>query len=367
MTGPRFTPLVESLPSTVPFVGPETQERARGAAFRARIGANENVFGPSPKAVAAMADAAAEVWKYGDPENHDLKVALAAHHGVSPDNIVVGEGIDALLGYLVRMLVEQGTPVATSLGAYPTFNFHVAGFGGRLATVPYADDREDPESLLALAARERAPLIYFANPDNPMGTWHDAAAVQAMIEAVPDGALLVLDEAYIEFAPEGIAPPIDAGDPRVIRLRTFSKAYGMAGARIGYGIAERSLATAFDKVRNHFGVNRIAQAGALAALADHAWLAHVQQSVVAARGRIAAIARANGLIPLASATNFVAVDCGRDQPYARAVLDGLIARGVFVRMPLVAPQSRCIRISAGTPTDLDVLAEALPEVLAALL
>jgi histidinol-phosphate aminotransferase len=199
-----------------------------------------------------------------------------------------------------------------------------------------------------------------------MGTWHDAATVQAMIDHVPDGSLLVLDEAYIEFAPAGLAPSIDIGDPRVIRFRTFSKAYGMAGARIGYGIAEKNLASAFNKERNHFGVNRMAQAGALAALADHAWLAGVQQSVVVARGRISAIARANGLIPLASASNFVTVDCGRDQPYARAVLDGLIARDVFVRMPFVAPQNRCIRISAGTAADLDILEEALPAVLASL-
>jgi histidinol-phosphate aminotransferase len=363
MTGPRYTPLVAGLPSTVPFVGPETQERARGRPFRARIGANENVFGPSPKAVAAMTAAAAEAWKYCDPENYDLKQALARHHGVAPANIVVGEGIDGLLGYLVRMLVSDGTPVATSLGAYPTFNFHVAGYGGRLVTTPYVDDREDPEALIALAARENAPLLYFANPDNPMGTWHDAKTVQAMIERVPDGTLLLLDEAYIEFAPDGLAPPIDADDTRVIRLRTFSKAYGMAGARIGYAVAEKNLATAFDKVRNHFGVNRIAQAGALAALADSEWLAHVQQSVEAARRRIAAIARANGLAPLASATNFVTVDCGRGQPHAKAVLDGLIARDVFVRMPFVAPQNRCIRISAGTAADLDILEQALPSVL----
>ncbi len=366
MTAPHYTPLVESLPSTVPFVGPETQERARGRAFRARIGANESVFGPSPRAIAAMAAAATEVWKYCDPENHDLKAALAAHHGVHPDNIVVGEGIDGLLGYLARMLVEGGTPVATSLGAYPTFNFHVAGYGGRLVTVPYRNDREDPESLLVLAAREKAPLIYFANPDNPMGTWHDAATIQAMIEAVPDGALLILDEAYIEFAPAGVAPPIDVDDTRVIRFRTFSKAHGMAGARIGYGIAEKSLALAFNKVRNHFGVNRIAQAGALAALGDQDWLAHVQRSVETARGHISSIARANGLEPLASATNFVTVDCGRDQAHAKAVLDGLIERDIFVRMPFVAPQNRCIRISAGTPDDLALLEAALPEVLAGL-
>ena len=215
-----------------------------------------------------MADAASDVWKYGDPENHDLKTALAAHHGIAPENIVVGEGIDGLLSYLVRMFVEPGVTVATSLGAYPTFNFHVAGFGGRLVTAPYVDDHEDPESLLSLAKREAATLIYIANPDNPMGTWHDAVKMQTMIDAVPEDALLILDEAYSEFAPDGTCPALDVSRPNVIRMRTFSKAYGMAGARVGYAIAEEGLATAFNKVRNHFGVNRIAQAGALAALAD---------------------------------------------------------------------------------------------------
>ncbi|MGB0410635.1 MAG: pyridoxal phosphate-dependent aminotransferase [Pikeienuella sp.] len=352
---PRYTPLVASLPSTVPFVGPETQERARGSVFRARLGANECVFGPSPLAIKAMADAASDVWKYGDPENHDLKTALAAHHGIAPENIVVGEGIDGLLSYLVRMFVEPGVTVATSLGAYPTFNFHVAGFGGRLVTAPYVDDHEDPESLLSLAKREAATLIYIANPDNPMGTWHDAVKMQAMIDAVPEGALLILDEAYSEFAPDGTCPALDVSRPNVIRMRTFSKAYGMAGARVGYAIAEEGLATAFNKVRNHFGVNRIAQAGALAALADQDYLASVVAQVATARDRIAAIAKANGLTTIPSATNFVAIDCGRDGAYAKAVLDKLIANNIFARMPFVDPQNRCIRVSAGRPEDLDAL------------
>ncbi len=363
MTGPRYTPLVASLPATVPFVGPETQERTRGTPFRARIGANESVFGPSPKAIAAMEQAAAEVWKYGDPEVHDLKHALAAHHGVRPENIVVGEGIDGLLGYLVRMLVAPSDSVVTSLGAYPTFNFHVAGFGGQLHTVPFKDDAEDPDALLARARETRARLVYLANPDNPMGSWHPAATIAETIGNVPDGTLLILDEAYIDVAPDGIAPPIDATDPRVIRMRTFSKGYGMAGLRVGYGIGHPDLIRSFDKVRNHFGVGRIAQAGALAALADQAYLAEVRARVASARTRIAAIARDNGLTPLPSATNFVTIDCGRDGAFAKAVLDGLIARGVFVRMPFVAPQNRCIRISCGTDADLDFLAEALPEAL----
>ncbi|MEM7269954.1 MAG: pyridoxal phosphate-dependent aminotransferase [Pseudomonadota bacterium] len=364
MPGPVYTPLVDSLPATVPFVGPETQERAKGATFAARLGANESVFGPSPKAVAAMAEAAGEVWKYCDPENHDLRVALAEHYGVRPSNIMVGEGIDGMFGYLNRMLVEDGVTVATSLGAYPTFNFHVAGYGGRLVTAPYVDDKEDPDSLIDLATREQASLIYIANPDNPMGGWHSEETIQAMIEAVPEGALLCLDEAYVEFAPDGVAPPIDVNDKRVIRFRTFSKAYGMAGARVGYAIAHEDLATAFNKVRNHFGVNRIAQAGALAALADQEYLTEVKAKVAASRDLIGEIAADNGLQALPSATNFVAIDCGRDGDFAKRVLDGLIARNIFVRMPFVAPQNRCIRVSAGQPEDMGLFAEALPAALA---
>jgi histidinol-phosphate aminotransferase len=361
---PRFTSVVAPLPSTVPFVGPEAQERARGGTFRARIGANENVFGPSPNAIEAMRRAAPDCWMYCDPENHDLKAALARDLGLDFDNVVVGEGIDSLFGYTVRMFVEPGDVVVSSLGAYPTFNFHVAGFGARLVTVPYVDDREDPASLLDAVRRERPKLVYFANPDNPMGSWWPAGAVQALIDGLPEETVLVLDEAYIEFAPAGTAPRLDVSRPNVIRYRTFSKAHGMAGARVAYAIAEANLAKAFDKIRNHFSVNRIAQAGALAALADKAWLADVVGRVNRAKERIGAIARENGLVPLPSATNFVAIDCGRDGAFARRVLDGLIARGVFVRMPGVAPQNRCIRVSAGTDADLAIFAEALPQALA---
>ncbi len=349
----------------MPFVGPETQERARGQAFKARLGANESVFGPSPDAIQAMADAARDAWKYCDPENFDLKAALSAHHGMPAENIVVGEGIDGLLGYLVRLLVEPGDAVVTSDGAYPTFNYHAAGFGGVLHKVPYAGDFEDPEALIAKALETKAKLVYLANPDNPMGTWHGADLIQAVIEAVPEGTVLALDEAYIELAPDGTAPAFDIDDPRVIRFRTFSKAYGMAGARVGYGIGEAGLIRSFDKIRNHFGVNRIAQAGALAALADQAWLAEVQARVAAARERIATIARANGLTPLPSATNFVTIDCGKDGDFARAILKALIERDIFVRMPFVPPQDRAIRISAGTARDLDVLAAVLPDAIAA--
>ncbi|MEM6391043.1 MAG: aminotransferase class I/II-fold pyridoxal phosphate-dependent enzyme, partial [Pseudomonadota bacterium] len=236
MKAPRFTPLIASLPASVPFVGPEAQERAMGRAFTARLGANESVFGPAPEAITAMEEAARDVWKYGDPENHLLRNALATHHKIAMENIVVGAGIDGLLGALARLLVQPGTPVVTSAGAYPTFNYHVLGYGGALHQVPYRDDAEDPEALLSKAREVDAALIYLANPDNPMGSWHSAQTIQAMIDALPAGAVLCLDEAYGEFAPEGTLPPLDMRNPQVIRMRTFSKAYGMAGARIGYAM-----------------------------------------------------------------------------------------------------------------------------------
>ena len=364
MTKPALTTLAQSLPASVPFVGPEAQERQMGRLFTARLGANESGFGPSPKAIAAMQNATGEVWMYGDPESHDLRHALARHHGVAPENIMVGEGIDALLGLLVRLYVGPGDAVVTTAGAYPTFNYHVAGFGGVLHTVPYTGDHEDPDALLAKATEVAAKLIYIANPDNPMGSWHDAATMTNMIDRLPAGCMLVLDEAYVELAPAGTAPAIDPGAPNVMRMRTFSKAHGMAGARVGYALGAADVINGFNKVRNHFGMCRISQEGALAALEDTDWLAHIQTEVATARDRIAAIARANGLTPLPSATNFVAIDCGRDGDFARAVLAALVADGVFVRMPFVAPQDRCIRVSCGTKSQIDAFEAALPRALA---
>ena len=366
MTSPRYTKLIDSLPAKVPFVGPEAQERAQGFGFVARLGANESVFGPSPKAIAAMQAAARDVWMYGDPELHNLRHALAAHHRVAPENIVVGEGIDGLLGYLVRLLVAEGDPVVTSLGAYPTFLYHVAGFGGQVTTVPYKDDHEDPEALLAAARATGAKLLYLANPDNPMGTWHKAEAIERLIAALPPETVLILDEAYADTAPQEAIPAMDVSHPRVIRMRTFSKAYGLAGLRVGYAIGHHELIRAFDKIRNHFGMGRIAQAGALAALKDQDYLNQTVKKISQARSEIARIVQDNGLTPLPSATNFVAVDCGRDGAYAAALLNELTKRGVFLRMPAIAPLNRSIRISCGDAAMLAHLEAELPKALAAL-
>ncbi len=245
----RYARLVDALPSVVPFVPPEALERRIGAKLRLRIGANESNFGPSPRAVAAMAAAAAQVNWYCDPEGFALREALAARHGVARGNIVLGSGIDDLLGLIVRAVIDPGDAVVMSHGAYPTFAFHVNGFGGRLTTVPYRDDRNDAAALVAAARQSGARLLYLSNPDNPTGSWLAAADQASLIAALPAGCLLVLDEAYADFAPAGALPETDPEDPRLIRLRTFSKAHGMAGARIGYAIAPQETIASFDKMR----------------------------------------------------------------------------------------------------------------------
>lgn len=355
---------IASLPQSAPFVGPETIARAMGRDLPLRLGANEQRFGPSPRAVAAMRAAAADVWMYGDPEGHDLRAALAARHGCPPAHIVLGEGVDALLGLILRLTVARGDRVVLAQGTYPTVAFHVAGCGADLRAVPYLNDGADLPAMAQMVRDVGAKVVYLANPDNPMGSHHSAADVAAFLEALPDSCLLILDEAYIDFAPAGTAPNLAPDDPRVIRTRSFSKSYGLAGLRLGYAICAAPLARAFDLLRNHFGVGRLVQAAGLAALDDHAHLAAVIAGSVAARARLAEIAADNGLRALPSATNFTCLDLGGDGNRARACVAALAQRGIFVRMPIATPQNRCLRISHGTDPDLDQLAEALPAALA---
>lgn len=365
MRAPRLTDIISKLPHLVPFVGPEAQERARGEPFLARLGANESQFGPSPKAIQAMQAAAVESWKYSDPECFELRAAIAALHGVGLENVVIGEGIDGLLGLAVRIAADPGSPIVTSDGAYPTFNFHAASQGAQLIKVPFRDDHEDLDALLGAACSADARIVYVSNPDNPMGTWSSARRLDDLIGRLPGGVLLLLDEAYCDTAPPDAIPHIDISNGQVLRLRTFSKAYGLAGARIGYAVGASPLIATFEKVRNHYGINKMGQEGALAAVHDQAYLAEVVTKIARARDRIAAIARDNGLKPIPSAANFVAMDCGHDAAFAARVLGELLNRGVFARKPMVPPLDRCIRVSCGRDNDLDVFAKVLPEALAA--
>ena len=206
-------------------------------------------------------------------------------------------------------------------------------------------------------------MLFVSNPNSPMGTWWSAGEIGRLIADLPPGVLLLLDEAYFDTAPAEAVPPLDMENPQVLRFRTFSKAYGLAGVRIGYALGEPGLASAFDKIRNHYGVNRIAQAAALAAIEDQAYLAEAVGRIRAAKQRLVHVALDNGLTPLPSGTNFVTMDCGRDGSFAQWLLDALIERDVFLRKPMVPPMDRCIRISCGHDADLDVFAIELADAL----
>ena len=363
---PAFAAIPDGLPATVPFVGPEQIERETGQGFLARLGANELTLPPSPLVAEACARAVqGQSMLYPDPSNFGLRNALAAHLKRPAEEILIGEGIDGLLGTIARLFLGPGDIAVTSEGAYPTFNYQVAGAGARIATVPYKNDAEDPKALAAKVVETGAKLVYFCNPDNPMGTWHSARKVEAFVKSIPADCVVLLDEAYAEFAPKGTLPPLTFRRPNLIRLRTFSKAYGLAGLRVGYAIAAPAVVAGADRIRNHFGVNRLAQVAAQAALADPAHTSRTLATIASGRARLSGIADANGLVPLPSATNFVAMDCGKDGAFARRILEELALRRVFIRMPGPAPLNRCIRVSVGREDEIDLFEAVLPEALKA--
>jgi histidinol-phosphate aminotransferase len=360
----RPTSAVEAIPATVPFVGPEQLMRESGRSELLRLGANESAFGPSPKAIAAMTAELSRLSWYGDPESLDLRDALAAKHRCSPDQVTIGSGIDDVMGLAVRAFVAPGAAALTTRGTYPTFNYHVVGYGGRLLLAPYRDDGMlDLDAMLDIARRERPAIVYLANPDNPSGTFITRDAMARFFERLPHDSMFLLDEAYADFVEETDLLPPNFED-RIIRMRTFSKAYGMAGARIGYGLASAANVEIFQKIRLHYGINRNAQIGALASLEDQAFRDYVVRETALARDDYYALARELTLGYVDSCTNFVCIDLGTAER-ASAIMNELLRRGVWIRKPGAAPLDRYVRVSAGTPEMRLEFAEAFRAVLAA--
>jgi histidinol-phosphate aminotransferase len=359
---PQPTPQIRDVPATTPFVGPEELARRVGRTSLVRLGANESAFGPSPRALAAMRESLTLTSLYGDPESFELRTALAARHACGIENVVIGAGIDDLLGLIVRTYATRGDVALMSHGSYATFTYHVVGYGLTLATVPPHDDGSIDIDALAAAARERRPkIVYLANPDNPSGTFASSDDVARLRAALPPGTLFVLDEAYADFVAPGALPP-DGVDAHTIRLRTFSKAHGMAGARIAYAIASAEAIATFQKIRLHFGVSRTSQIGALASLDDPEFIAGVVAEVTRGREDYRALAARHGLRTLPSHTNFVCVEVGtREQ--AEAMVHGLLERGVFVRKPGAPPIDGFIRVTVGTPAERAIFAAQFDAVL----
>src|SRR5579871_3981652 len=252
----RPTPAVEAIPATTPFIGPEQLMRDAHQSELVRLGANESAFGPSPKAIAAMAGELPRLAWYGDPDSLDLRDALGKKHGCRPQQILVGAGIDDLMGLAVRAYVAPGDAALATRGTYPTFNYHVVGYGGRPVFVSYRDDGTlDCDALVAAARREAPKIVYLANPDNPSGRFLSRDDIASLCRALPHDSLLLLDEAYADFVDDDELLPTTFED-RLVRLRTFSKAYGLAGARIGYALATEPVIETFAKIRLQYGVNR---------------------------------------------------------------------------------------------------------------
>jgi histidinol-phosphate aminotransferase len=362
---PRFpqpTAQVASIPAMTPFVAPEELARRVGRSELLRLGANESAFGPSPRAIAAMRDAVALTSWYGDPESLQLRAALAARHGCAVEEVVVASGIDDLIGLIVRGFCAPGAACVATRGTYPTLFYHLNGYGGR---AEFAEPNENggivPENIVDAVRRSGAKLVYIANPDNPSGSFADRATLAALREALPDDVLLFLDEAYADFVTRDELPP-DAIDPRTIRTRTFSKAYGMAGARVGYALASADMIATFQKLRLHFGVNRTAQIGALAALDDDAFMRGVIAEVERGRDQYHALAAAHALPSLPSRTNFVCIGIG-SKAQAEAMVAALLELGVFVRKPWAPPIDGFVRVTVGTVAERAAFAERFAEAL----
>lgn len=360
---PAPAPAIAALSLNRPFVAPEELARLAGHASLLRLGANESAFGPPPRALAAMRDSLSHVSWYGDPESSDLRAALAQRHRCTPENIVVGAGIDDLLGMAVGGYLAPGDIAVATFGTYPTFAYHVTTRNGRIESIPYDFDGSIAlGALFERAKATRARLVYLANPDNPSGSFIERPALERALDSLPDNTIFILDEAYADFAASSELLP-DRIDPRIVRMRTFSKAYGLAGARIGYALADSEVISTFNKIRIQYNVNRTAQFGALAALDDVSFVAGVVVEVAEGRAEYAGLGERLGVPTLPSMANFVNFDLGTRER-AEATLAALMRKAVFVRKPAAPPLDRCIRVTVGTPEERAAFARHFADVLA---
>jgi histidinol-phosphate aminotransferase len=340
--------------------------RARFGAAIAELGSNENPLGPSPHALEAMRAALAESWRYPDPRGASLKAALADRLGVDVPRIALGNGSHELLMLLAQCFADPARSIVFSQYGFAVFPIATAAAGAQAIRVP-ALPREHASApfghdLDAIAAAVRADtrIVYLANPNNPTGTWFDDDALAAFLARVPTDVLVVVDEAYHEYvdAP-GLGSALRHADrhPNLIVTRTFSKAYALAGLRVGYLVAHPSVVAVLERLRESFNVNNVALVGAQAALADREHLARARAFNLAERGWLADALGARGYACLPSQTNFVLVDLARD---AAELERHLFERGVIVRPMGGYCLAQTVRISIGSRDENQRLLDALP-------
>jgi len=329
---PLVPPYVASLTPYVPGKPIEEVEREYGVTNVAKLASNENALGPSPRAVEAARAAAAKVSLYPDGAAFLLRAALAAKLGVEPREVFVGNGSNELIELLVRTFVLEGEEVLTSAQSFIAYKLAAQAHGRTLVEAPMkARFHYDLDAIKKLLSR-RTKLVFLANPDNPTGTWFSEQELLPFLDAVPKDTLVVLDEAYVEFvdAPgfqDALA--LRRKYPNLVVLRTFSKIYGLAGLRLGYGIARPEVVEYVDRVRAPFNVNLVAQAAGVAALDDAAHVELSRALVREERPFLAEGLKALGATVVPSQGNFVFAEFpGRP---GKELFEALLHEGVVVR------------------------------------
>lgn len=331
----------------------------------AKLGSNENPLGPSPT-LATMMQANPGMFRlYPDPAGRELRQAIAAKYEFGEDQVILGNGSEDLLSVISRAVLRPGDAVVTLYPSFPLHEDYATLMGATIHRVAVNDDLTINVDALIEAVREGPRMLMFSNPMNPVGSWLSAGDLSKVLDAVSSETLIVIDEAYAEYA-EGedyasSLPYLGERDRPWIVLRTFSKAFGLAGLRIGFGIVgDPELRALLDRVRTPFNANGVAQAAALAALADEEHLTKVVALARTERTRVESFLRNKGLEVAPSRGNFLFFNCGQD---ASAFAEGLLREGVIVKPWKQEGFDSYVRVSIGSPTENDHFMAALSQLL----
>ena len=341
-------------------------KRELGLEYVIKLASNENPFGPSPKALAAVEQAAKSMHLYPDGAARALRQAIATKFSIAENQILLGNGSDELI-HLLGLLFLAG-PEDELLMADPGFSRYDASAhlaASKLVKVPTDADFRHDLPAMAAAVTPNTKMIFIANPNNPTGTAVFREEFERFLDAIPGHIPVILDEAYVEFSyfANDLPSAIDyvRAGRNVIGLRTFSKAYGLAGIRLGYGFASAGVVDAYQRAREPFNVNSLAQAAGIAALEDDAHITMTAKNNRAGLLRLSEIFRSVGARPVDSYANFAYADMGMD---ADPVFHGLLKRGVIVRAGSHVGHPYCLRVTVGTEEEMDFFEHALKAVMA---
>jgi histidinol-phosphate aminotransferase len=329
-----------------------------------KLASNENPLGPSAKSLEAIRGELAELTRYPDGNGFELKSRLAARCGVQISQVTLGNGSNDILDLVARAYLAPGLNAVFSQYAFAVYPISTQAVGAQGKVVPAKEYGHDLEAMLA-AIDENTRVVFIANPNNPTGTWFGPDALERFLARVPQNVLVVLDEAYIEYAegdelPDGLQ--YLARYDNLLVSRTFSKAYGLASLRVGYALSSAQIADVLNRVRQPFNVNSLALAAACAALDDAGYLAKSRQLNDAGMAQLEAGLCEQGLSWIPSKGNFIAVDFGRD---TAAINQALLREGVIVRPVAGYGMPNFLRVSIGLPAENARFLEALAKVLGA--